>query len=69
MQKNFPRELYGRRALVETVFSVVKRKLSNRAPGRSLHTKRMQTLLLGVSFNIYRLKPRSYRYFPLRSET
>ena len=69
MQKNFPKELYGRRALVETVFSAVKRKLSNRAPGRSLYTQRLQALLPGVSFNIYRLKPRSHSHLPLSSET
>jgi hypothetical protein len=35
MRKRFPRKRYGQRALIETVFSVVKRKLSARAPGRS----------------------------------
>ena len=34
----FPRQQYARRALVETVFSTVKRQLSARAPGRSLFT-------------------------------
>lgn len=65
MQKNFPKELYARRALVETVFSVVKRKLSNRAPGRTLDTQRVQALLLGVSFNIYRLRPCSWKQYQL----
>lgn len=58
MQKAFPKHLYARRALAETVFSMVKRKLSARAPGRSLATQCLQALLLGVAFNIYRLKPR-----------
>jgi len=58
MQRNFPEELYSRRGLVETVFSMVKRKLSARAPGRSPETQRLQTLLLGVAFNIYRIRPR-----------
>lgn len=57
MQAQFPKELYGRRALIETVFSVVKRKLSARAPGRSLETQRLQALLLGLAYNIYRLVP------------
>src|SRR3712207_3242789 len=39
MHAEFPRELYRRRALVESVFSAVKRKLSTRAPGRSLQTR------------------------------
>ena len=36
MRAEFPQTLYTQRALVETVFSVVKRKLSARAPGRFL---------------------------------
>jgi hypothetical protein len=57
MRTEFPRELYRRRALVESVFSAVKRKLSTRAPGRSLETQRIQALLLGLAYNLYRLKP------------
>ncbi|MCH7969942.1 MAG: hypothetical protein IH960_02725 [Chloroflexi bacterium] len=49
---------YHKRSQVETVFSMVKRKLSSRAPGRSLETQRSQILLPGVAFNVYRLKPR-----------
>jgi len=56
MQAEFPRALYSQRALVESVFSAVKRKLSARAPGRSLTTQRLQALLLGLAYNIYRLK-------------
>lgn len=55
MRRRFPQKLYGRRALVETVFSMVKRKLSARAPGRSLFMQTQQALILGISFNIYRL--------------
>ena len=58
MQRNFPAELYSSRGLVETVFSMVKRKLSSRAAGHSPETLQLQTLLLGVAFNIYRLRPR-----------
>ncbi len=65
MQKNFPAQLYARRALIETVFSMVKRKLSARAPGRSLTTQRLQAMLLGVAFNVYRLRPRQ----PTRGNT
>jgi IS5 family transposase len=57
MRAAFPRQLYRRRALVESVFSAVKRKLSARAPGRSLETQRRQALLLGLAYNLYRLKP------------
>jgi hypothetical protein len=58
MRRAFPRRLYRRRALIETVFSSVKRKLSARAPGRSLRMQTRQALLLGLSFNLYRLKHR-----------
>ncbi len=66
MRRAFPRQLYRRRALVESIFSSVKRKLSARAPGRSLRMQRRQALLLGLSFNLYRLK---HRYLFLRMST
>jgi hypothetical protein len=56
MRRPFPRPLYRQRALVETVFSVTKRKLATRAPGRSLITQRLQALLLGLAYNVYRLR-------------
>ena len=58
MRRAFPSRLYGRRALIESMFSAVKRKLSARAPGRSLRTQMRQALLLGLSFNLYRLRHR-----------
>ena len=56
MHRAFPRPLYRHRAKVETVFSVVKRKLSAKAPGRSLPTQVRQALLLGLTYNLYRLR-------------
>lgn len=56
MRREFPRRQYSRRALIETVISVVKRKLSARAPGRTLFTQLRQALLLGLAFNIYKLR-------------
>jgi len=44
-----------RRALIKTVFSVAKGKLSCRAPGRCLLTQRRQALLLVLPYNLYRL--------------
>jgi hypothetical protein len=58
MRRAFPQRLYRRRALIESLFSSVKRKLSARAPGRSLPMQMRQALLLGLSFNLYRLKHR-----------
>jgi hypothetical protein len=55
MRNHFPRQKYCRRALIETVFSVAKRKLSCRAPGRCLLTQRRQALLVGLTYNLYRL--------------
>lgn len=60
MQLAFPADLYKRRALVESVFSIIKRKLSQRAPGRSLETQAMQAYLLGLAFNVYRLRLHRY---------
>lgn len=58
MYRAFPRQLYGSRAKVETVFSVIKRKLSAKAPGRSLPLQMRQAPLLGLAFNLYRLRHR-----------
>jgi hypothetical protein len=66
MRRSFPRQIYRRRALIETLFSSVKRKLSARAPGRTLPMQKRQALLLGLSFNLYRLR---HRYLFLRMST
>jgi hypothetical protein len=55
MKSNFPSKKYCQRNLIETVFSVVKRKLSARAPGRSLATQALQALVLGLAYNLYKL--------------
>jgi hypothetical protein len=55
MRRRFPRRRYSQRAQVESVFSVVKRKLSAKAPGRTEETQRRQSMLLGVAYNIYLL--------------
>ena len=66
MRRAFPSRLYRHRSLIESVFSAVKRKLSARAPGRSLHMQMRQALLLGLSFNLYRLR---HRHLFLRMST
>jgi len=53
MRRAFPREIYRRRALNESVFSSVKRKLSVRAPGGALSMQIRQVLLFGLAYNIY----------------
>src|SRR5438093_4538819 len=57
MRVAFPAERYRQRVHAETVFSAIKRKLSAKAPGRSLTTQRKQALLLGLAYNIYKLWP------------
>ena len=47
IRHSFPRRLYRRRTLIKSVFSSVKRKLSARAPGRSLRIQVRQALLPG----------------------
>jgi len=56
MFRAFPKKPYRQRAKIESVFSAVKRKLSSRAPGRSLTTQIRQALLLGLAYNLYRLR-------------
>lgn len=55
MRADFPAKKYSQRNLIETAFSVVKRKLSTCAPGRSLNTQATQALVLGLAYNLYRL--------------
>ena len=56
MRADFPVVPYRQRALIESVFSATKRKLSARAAGRSSATQQMQALPLGVAFNVDRLR-------------
>jgi hypothetical protein len=58
MRADFPAGPYRQRALIESVFSATKRKLSARAAGRSSATQQVQALLLGIAFNVYRLRLR-----------
>jgi len=55
MFRAFPKKPYRQRAKIESLFSAVKRKLSSRAPGRSLATQIRQAPLLGLAYNLYRL--------------
>jgi hypothetical protein len=61
MRRHFPRKTYRQRAKVETIFSIIKRKLSARAPGRSLPMQKRQASLLGLTYNLYRLRHRLLR--------
>ena len=56
MREHFPSEKYSLRSLIESVFSAAKRKLSARAPGRTVHTQSLQALLLGLAYDIYRFR-------------
>jgi hypothetical protein len=56
MFRAFPKKPYRQRAKIESMFSAVKRKLSSRAPGRNLPTQIRQALLLGLAYNLYRLR-------------
>ena len=58
MFRAFPKKPYRQRAKIESIFSSFKRKLSSRAPGRTLTTQIRQALLLGLAYNIYRLRHR-----------
>jgi hypothetical protein len=56
MRASFPTTRYRQRTLAESVFSAAKRKLSSRAPGRLPVTQHLQTLLLGLAYDIYRFR-------------
>ena len=56
MRANFPTARYRQRALVESVFSAATRKLASRAPGRLPATQHLQVLLLGLAYDIYRVR-------------
>lgn len=56
MRAHFPTARYRPRTLVESVFSAAKRKRSSRVPGRLPATQHLQTLLLGLAYDLYRLR-------------
>lgn len=56
MRACFPTTVYRQRALVEAVFSALKRKLGAFLSGRSLASQLKQATLLGVVYNLYRLR-------------
>src|SRR5260370_1108297 len=58
MRRAFPQRIYRRRALIESLFSSVKRKLTAREPGRTHRTQVRHALLLALRFNPYRVEPR-----------
>lgn len=58
MRRAYPQELHCRRSLIESLFCYEKLKLSAGAPGRSPRTQMCQAPLLGLCFNVYRLKHR-----------
>jgi Transposase DDE domain len=60
MRRAFPQRVYRRSVMIESPFSSPKRKLAARAPSRSLRKQMPQTLLLGLSLNLYRLKHRRH---------
>lgn len=55
MRTSFPTQLYRQRAQVESVFSCIKRVFSRKIPGRSWPIRLLQTLLLGLAYDIYLL--------------
>ena len=65
MRASFPTARYRPRTLVASVFSAAKRKLSSRAPARLPVTPHLQTLLLGLAYDLYRLR-RTVRSLPVR---
>ena len=46
--------LYGKRWMVETVFSVIKRRFGDRIKSRSSYSKFVETHLIPVAYNIWR---------------
>jgi hypothetical protein len=56
MRASLPTSRYRQRTLVESVFSAAKRTRSSRAPGRLPLTQHLQVLLLGLAYDIYRVR-------------
>jgi len=54
MQRWFPRRQYGQRWMVETVYSVVKRKFGEALTARRYWQQVKQAYLRGVTYNLYR---------------
>jgi hypothetical protein len=55
VEERSPRRVHRTRALLETLFPSVKRKLSARAPGGTIEMQTRQALLPGLAYNIYQV--------------
>ncbi len=60
MRANFPAVPFRQRVLIESILSPTRRKVLARTAGHSFATQQVQVqvLLLGVAFNLYRLRMR-----------
>ena len=56
MRASFPTARSRPRSLVERVFSAAKRQLSSRAPGRLPAPQHLQVLLLGLAYDLDRVR-------------
>ena len=54
LYRQFPEQLYHRRSLIETVFSVIKRRFGSFLQSRSLAQQNREVGLLCVVYNVYR---------------
>ena len=55
MMIDFPKEKYGRRALIETVFSVIKRLMGDHIESRKVCAQNKQLILRGIAYNSHRM--------------
>ncbi|MGD9127468.1 MAG: hypothetical protein PVH19_08825, partial [Planctomycetia bacterium] len=62
MQTRFNREKYGQRWQVETVVSMIKRRLGSTTTGRSYHSRRRDLFLMTLTHNIMILRQTNLFY-------
>lgn len=55
LMKNFPKEKYNRRAIIETVFSVMKRLMGDEIEARKTIAQNRQLFFRGIAYNAHRM--------------
>ena len=65
IQRWFPRRKYGQRWIVETVHSVIKRKFGEALTARRPWQQVKQSLLRGLTYNLYRAVRLGLRFLRL----
>ena len=68
LYENFPREIYNKRSLIESIFSVIKRRFGSLVYARKFNTQKNEILFRIMAYNVDRLINNSLKFILLSTE-